>query len=139
MIALHSYDSSELNFRKNLETAVQLAGQYNKLVVMEEFGSTSNKQTLLSMVATVCNGLGIPWMPWEVMKPGATSDFEFWIDDVLTWNALSKNAAIALAGIENSPLLSLGANCYRDSSCASGCCSNTGTFDGYYHCSQNCG
>jgi mannan endo-1,4-beta-mannosidase len=28
------------------------------------------------------NGLGVPWIPWQISKPGnGAGDFEFWTDE----------------------------------------------------------
>lgn len=52
-------------------------------MLFEEFGASGeDKAKVLGDHIAVFNGLGVPWMPWQISKPGkGASDFEFWTDE----------------------------------------------------------
>jgi mannan endo-1,4-beta-mannosidase len=52
-------------------------------MTFEEFGASGeNKAQTLKDHIDVFNGLGVPWMPWQISKPGnGANDFEFWTDE----------------------------------------------------------
>jgi mannan endo-1,4-beta-mannosidase len=55
----------------------------DKLMIFEEFGASGGEkaQTLKDHVE-VFNDLRVPWMPWQISKPGnGANDFEFWTDE----------------------------------------------------------
>ena len=67
-----------------------------KYVLFEEFGASGqNKAEVLEDHIDVFNGLGVPWMPWQISKPGnGASDFEFWTDEA-AYGVVERGAATA--------------------------------------------
>jgi len=62
---------------------LQHALESDKLMLFEEFGASgeSKAQTLKDHI-DVFNDLRVPWMPWQISKPGnGANDFEFWTDE----------------------------------------------------------
>lgn len=117
VVALHSYYNDISYFVKNLKNAVSLAAAYKKSIIMQEFGAVNGKATWIQKVGSMCNSMNIPWMPWEVMKPGvSTGDYEFYIHDYAAWYALSVQA-IAVKSINEV--------CTQSNQCVYRCCSNT--------------
>jgi mannan endo-1,4-beta-mannosidase len=55
----------------------------DKLMLFEEFGASGDdKAQVLADHIAVFNDLGVPWMPWQISKPGnGANDFEFWTDE----------------------------------------------------------
>ncbi|KAF4483537.1 glycoside hydrolase [Fusarium agapanthi] len=70
----------------------------NKLMLFEEFGATGrSKSTTVGQHIDVFNGLGVPWMPWQISKPGnKASDYEFWTDEP-TYDVVEDGSNDALA------------------------------------------
>jgi mannan endo-1,4-beta-mannosidase len=70
-------------FKTKGPLALQRALAADKLMLFEEFGATGeNKAQVLRDHIAVFNGLGVPWMPWQISKPGnGAKDFEFWTDE----------------------------------------------------------
>ena len=62
---------------------MQNALDSNKLMTFEEFGASGEKKAeTLKEHIEVFNGLKVPWMPWQISKPGnGAGDFEFWTDE----------------------------------------------------------
>jgi len=82
LVTLHSYSGVE-EFRTKGPIALERAKAAGKLTLFEEFGASgdSKAQVLADHIA-VFNGLGVPWMPWQISKPGnGANDFEFWTDE----------------------------------------------------------
>jgi mannan endo-1,4-beta-mannosidase len=52
-------------------------------MTFEEFGASGeNKAQILKDHIDVFNDLRVPWMPWQISKPGnGGNDFEFWTDE----------------------------------------------------------
>jgi mannan endo-1,4-beta-mannosidase len=61
---------------------LQHALEADKLMTFEEFGASGeNKAQILKNHIDVFNDLRVPWMPWQISKPGnGANDFEFWTD-----------------------------------------------------------
>jgi hypothetical protein len=87
IISVHDYGTSAWTTAGALASAQK---QTSKRVIMGEWGTTgANKATLISQFVDAFKQNGIPWMYWEVVKPGkATSDFEVWTDEP-AWGALT--------------------------------------------------
>jgi mannan endo-1,4-beta-mannosidase len=81
-VNIHSY-SGVSEFATKSPIALQHALAANKLVLFEEFGATgASKAQELKEHIDVFNGLGVPWMPWQISKPGnGEADYEFWVDE----------------------------------------------------------
>jgi len=82
LVTLHSYSGVD-GFRTNGAIALQHALEAGKLTMFEEFGATGEtKPDQMAAQIGVFNNLGVPWMPWQISKPGnGASDFEFWTDE----------------------------------------------------------
>ncbi|OQR98732.1 hypothetical protein THRCLA_06682, partial [Thraustotheca clavata] len=90
VVAIHSYEGADTS---KLQSAVQLANVHKKRVIFEEFGgSGGSKASSLAAYTNVANSLGLPWMFWEILKPGNPSDLETWVDEKDAWVTLT-NAA----------------------------------------------
>lgn len=86
IVNLHSYSGVEA-FRVQGAIGVEHALAANKLTLFEEFGATGeDKAEVLEDHIAVFNDLGVPWMPWQISKPGnGADDFEFWVDEDAYW------------------------------------------------------
>lgn len=82
LVNIHSYSGVE-EFRTKGPIALQHALDSNKLMTFEEFGASGEKKAeTLKEHIEVFNGLKVPWMPWQISKPGnGAGDFEFWTDE----------------------------------------------------------
>jgi mannan endo-1,4-beta-mannosidase len=62
---------------------LQHAQAAKKLVLFEEFGASgADKAKVVGQHIDVFNGLQVPWMIWQINKPGkGASDFEFWTNE----------------------------------------------------------
>ncbi|OQR82820.1 hypothetical protein ACHHYP_15469 [Achlya hypogyna] len=90
VVAIHSYEGAD---QRKLESAVQLAKVHKKRVIFEEFGATgSNKASGLGAYTKAANAAGVPWMVWEILKPGNSNDFETWYDEKDAWSTLTSAA-----------------------------------------------
>ncbi|KAH9120459.1 hypothetical protein LEN26_011087 [Aphanomyces euteiches] len=90
VVSIHTYSDADSGV---LNQFVSLANQYNKRVIVEEFGYTGNKASSFSSFTSTVQNAGLPWMMWEVLKPGNTGDYETWTDEGSAWQALAKGAA----------------------------------------------
>lgn len=92
LVNLHSYSGVE-EFQTKGPIALQHALAADKLVLFEEFGASGeDKAQVLQDHIAVFNDLGVPWMPWQISKPGnGASDFEFWTDEA-AYDAVAQGA-----------------------------------------------
>jgi hypothetical protein len=97
LIDIHSY-SGVSEWRNKAPIALQHAQNAKKLVLFEEFGATgSNKASLVGQHIDLFNGLKVPWMIWQINRPGkAAEDFEFWTNED-TYKIVGQGAAKALS------------------------------------------
>ncbi|KAH7558610.1 glycoside hydrolase superfamily [Bipolaris maydis] len=107
LINIHSY-SGVSEFRNKGPVALHHAQAANKLVIFEEFGATGpNKSTVVGQHIDVFNELKVPWMVWQINKPGkGASDFEFWTNED-TYAVVKQGAAKALGIIAAQPFPTL--------------------------------
>ncbi|KAK0384836.1 hypothetical protein NLU13_7314 [Sarocladium strictum] len=82
IVNMHSY-SGVAEFRQKGRIALDHALAANKLMLFEEFGATgAKKPDEIAAHIAVFNELRVPWMPWQISKPGSgQADFEFWTDE----------------------------------------------------------
>ncbi|GKU08376.1 glycoside hydrolase family 5 protein [Fusarium langsethiae] len=103
LVCIHSY-SGVNEFKAKGPVALQHAQDANKLMLFEEFGASGDsKSTTVGQHIDVFNGLGVPWMPWQISKPGnKASDFEFWTDEP-TYDVVEdgSNDALAIVAAQN--------------------------------------
>lgn len=97
LVDIHSYNGVE-GFKKNAPVALQHAKDAGKLVLFEEFGATGeNKADVVGQHIEVFNGLKVPWMVWQINKPGkGAADYEFWTDEE-TFDVVRDGSSEALA------------------------------------------
>ncbi|CAK4665570.1 unnamed protein product [Aphanomyces euteiches] len=88
VVSIHTYADANLNV---LSQFVGLTKQYNKRVIVEEFGYTGNKANFM----LAAQNAGLPWMIWEVLKPGNTCGYETWTDESEAWQAIVNGASTA--------------------------------------------
>ncbi|KAH7066747.1 glycoside hydrolase superfamily [Paraphoma chrysanthemicola] len=108
LIDIHSY-SGVSEFRNKAPIALQRAQAAKKLVLFEEFGATgANKAGEVGQHIDVFNGLKVPWMIWQISKPGnGAADFEFWTNEQ-TYEVLKQGStkALGIAAAQTFPNLS---------------------------------
>jgi len=77
-------------------------------MLFEEFGASGeNKAQTLKEHIDVFNDLRVPWMPWQISKPGnGANDFEFWTDEE-AYEVVKKGAAEA-GGLEGAQRFNIG-------------------------------
>jgi mannan endo-1,4-beta-mannosidase len=65
-------------------------------MLFEEFGASGeNKAQTLKDHIEVFNNLRVPWMPWQISKPGnGANDFEFWTNEE-AYEVVKEGAAVA--------------------------------------------
>ncbi|KAH9142853.1 hypothetical protein AeRB84_013104 [Aphanomyces euteiches] len=80
VVSIHTYADANLN---------------NKRVIVEEFGYTGNKANNFANFMLAAQNAGLPWMIWEVLKPGNTCDYETWTDESEAWQAIMNGASTA--------------------------------------------
>lgn len=82
LVDIHSYSGVE-EFRTKGPVALQHALDSKTLILFEEFGASgSDKAKVLGDHIAIFNALRVPWMPWQISKPGkGADDFEFWTDE----------------------------------------------------------
>ena len=131
-----------------LQISLTWAVSHGKRVRLQEFGFKGNDDLKAQNVFPLIHAaseIGIPFMPWELLHPESSTDFEFWREGGF-WRGLSElsHAAQRNATILPWPELSLSnasmrlkANwllCIVNEECASGCCSNEWSDDHKYKC-----
>ncbi|CAK4937518.1 unnamed protein product [Aphanomyces euteiches] len=92
VIAIHTYSDANSNVFSQF---VSLANQYNKRVIVEEFGYGSNKAANFAKFTSTAQSAGLPWVMWEALKPGNTGDYETWTSESAAWQAIVNGAANA--------------------------------------------
>lgn len=107
VVDIHSYSGVE-EFRSKGPVALQHALEADKLMLFEEFGASGeNKAQTLRSHIDVFNKLRVPWMPWQISKPGyGANDFEFWTDEE-AYEVVKKGAAEA-GGLKGAQRFNIG-------------------------------
>lgn len=99
IVSIHDYSSSSTQFSSGLATAKSKAIATGKRVIMEEFGSTGSDQQKASVIGPLIEaiaGSGVPWLPWDFVKPGShNNDYEFWTGGA-TWSTVACHGKQAL-------------------------------------------
>ncbi|KAF8152990.1 glycoside hydrolase family 5 protein [Crassisporium funariophilum] len=95
IIALHDYNLDPSYVASHIDAAKPLAGSSGKRLLYEEFGALgSNKQSQMQAVLKTLISTGVPWMFWELTKPGKRAgDYEVWTDEP-TWSTLASQSLL---------------------------------------------
>mmetsp|Transcript_91212 Transcript_91212/g.178544 ORF Transcript_91212/g.178544 Transcript_91212/m.178544 type:complete len:217 (-) Transcript_91212:348-998(-) len=142
IISVHSYGWAGANYTHlivKLGTIASLVMEANppQRVIFEEFGQVGPNPTQRGVVLgdwmAAVNSVGIPFMPWQLMKPGNTCVhcMNFWIGDgswtqLVTWTAIAARTPGRFSWPELTvvPRLRQGDRCTVSGQCESGCCGN---------------
>jgi hypothetical protein len=97
LVDIHSYSGAS-EWRNKAPIALQHAQAAKKLVLFEEFGATgSDKASVVGQHIDIFNGLKVPWMIWQINKPGkGAADYEFWTNED-TFAVVKQGSAKALS------------------------------------------
>lgn len=89
IISVHDYGTDAWATAATLDTAQQKAWNMGKTLVFEEWGALGdNKASIIADFAQALKSYNIPWLYWEIVKPGkGSSDFEVWTDED-SWGVL---------------------------------------------------
>lgn len=77
IVSVHDY-GTDAQTTANALIAAKSGSASGKIVMMGEWGITgANKASTISQFVAAFKAAGLPWMYWEIVKPGkAASDFE---------------------------------------------------------------
>mmetsp|Transcript_138792 Transcript_138792/g.351813 ORF Transcript_138792/g.351813 Transcript_138792/m.351813 type:complete len:512 (+) Transcript_138792:77-1612(+) len=154
IVDLHTYSVDAAYIEQQMRIAATWAVHQGKRLRLQEFGVQSDdwtKSQALGPIMVGMNQMGVPFTPWELVKPANNKDFEFWTSRTtptngFMWTDLSKGAAAALtvaAPFSWPEIASSGPGtpkgdwlfCTINAECANGCCSvEQSTSDGRYKC-----
>ncbi|KXN87162.1 Transcription elongation factor SPT5 [Leucoagaricus sp. SymC.cos] len=78
IIALHDYNLDTNYVASHVDAAKPLAINSGKRMLYEEFGALGgSKQSQIQSITNWLMATGVPWMYWEIMKPGqGSNDYE---------------------------------------------------------------
>ena len=96
VMAVHNYGGGEAVAANYSRVARQLADTYGKRVYVEEFGALGNGSVKAAGIGAQIDGMmanHIPWMFWELLKPGG-EDYETWTDGE-AWTAIANRSVAA--------------------------------------------
>lgn len=90
VISVHDYGTDAWSTAATLGSAQQQAWDAGKTLLFEEWGALGDsKADTIQSFAQALQQYGIPWLYWEITKPGqGSSDFEVWTDEP-SWDVLS--------------------------------------------------
>lgn len=82
LIGIHSYYGVD-EFANKIPGVLSKAHAKGKLVMIEEFGAAGgSKAQAIQDHINVFNAAQIPWLIWQINKPGkGAGDYEFWTDE----------------------------------------------------------
>ena len=130
------------------QVSVTWAVTQKKRVRLQEFGAQGNDESKAKTIFALiyaASEVGIPFMPWQLVHPESTADYEVWTDGEL-WRGLSVQSQIAQDNVTvfTWPELNLSNSsmqlkadwrlCVVNSECSSGCCSKEFSGDKKYKC-----
>ncbi|EMD36754.1 glycoside hydrolase family 5 protein [Gelatoporia subvermispora B] len=83
IIAIHDYNIDPSYVASGVDAVKPSALSSGKRLLYEEFGAEgSTKQPDIEAVTNTLISTGVPWMYWEITKPGAgSSNYEVWTDE----------------------------------------------------------
>ena len=101
LMAVHNYGGDRAFAANYSRVARQLAVRYGKRVYVEEFGALGHASVKAAGLGAQIDGMmdsHVPWMFWELLRPGGT-DYETWTDDE-AWAALSNRSQAAAKDLD---------------------------------------
>ncbi|OCH85897.1 glycoside hydrolase family 5 protein [Obba rivulosa] len=95
IIAIHDYNIDPSYVASGVDAAKPSALSSGKRLIYEEFGAEGDsKQSDIQAVTNTLISTGVPWMYWEISKPGAgSSNYEIWTDEP-SWGTLQAQSLI---------------------------------------------
>jgi mannan endo-1,4-beta-mannosidase len=151
ILGVHYYGASDSDVLQQVGAAV---AANKKRIYVEEFGSLgANKAADLRRQIQTVKSMGVPWMFWQVSKPGKGSgDYEVWTDEP-AWQAIKGEAAMPTQQAQAWPELGRDGTivvpptsppatpikgdwqfCSVSAECQNGCCSKQYSDDGKLKC-----
>lgn len=90
VISVHDYGTDPSSTIPALQAGQQKAWNNGQTLLFEEWGALGgSKSSIVQSMAYALRDAGIPWLYWEIVKPGkGSSDFEVWTDEDTWWNAI---------------------------------------------------
>lgn len=94
IIALHDYNLDTNYVASHIDAAKPLAINSGKRMLYEEFGALGgSKQSQIQSITNLLMATGVPWMYWEIVKPGqGANDYEVWTDEP-SWSTLASQSS----------------------------------------------
>ncbi|KAJ3400734.1 hypothetical protein HDU80_006647 [Chytriomyces hyalinus] len=103
LIGVHHFSSSSDDVDAALGKAKTLIenGNGDKTIILESFGKAGDQAAWIGQIAQVAHKHGISWLPWQVVDPTSSKDYEFYNDDSGSdaWKELTKWAGSATASV----------------------------------------
>jgi len=90
VISLHTYDYDANKIGQKVAEAKNLAFKYGKRIIVEEFGAKGgDKQNVLNRQIAAIKNQGVPWIVWQILRPGAgAKDYEIGTNEESWWNSI---------------------------------------------------
>ncbi|KAJ3537618.1 hypothetical protein NM688_g6656 [Phlebia brevispora] len=95
ILAIHDYNIDPSYVGSSIDSVKPTVLASGQRLLYEEFGAEGDdKQSQLQAVTNTLISTGVPWMYWEVTKPGAgSSNYEIWTDEP-SWSTLQSQSLI---------------------------------------------
>lgn len=96
IVALHDYNVTPSHVASGIDAVKGMALSSGKRLLYEEFGTRGDsKQSDLLAVTNTLISTGVPWMYWELTKPGmGAANYEIWTDEP-SWATLQSQSLAA--------------------------------------------
>ncbi|KAG6810440.1 hypothetical protein H0H92_011859 [Tricholoma furcatifolium] len=100
IVAIHDYDIDPTYVATNIDAVKPTALSSGKRLLYEEFGAMGDtKQSAIQNVTDTLISTGVPWMYWEIMKPGqGAANYEVWTDEP-SWSTLQSQSIATRAHV----------------------------------------
>jgi len=92
VISGHNYNSNPNYITSAVTNARALAWNTGKRIIVEEFGCSGDKTNCFNSQMNAIYNLGVPWLFWEILKPGDDGQFETWTNEESWSNAVLPQA-----------------------------------------------
>ncbi|KAH0578621.1 hypothetical protein H2248_003759 [Termitomyces sp. 'cryptogamus'] len=93
VVAIHDYNLDPSYVATNIDAVKEISLSSGKRLLYEEFGALgSTKQSQIQAVTDTLISTGVPWMYWELTKPGTgAANYEVWTDEP-SWSTLQSQS-----------------------------------------------